>query len=227
MAAIESLFGESPFVQLKKHGEMVHTCVRLVREAFAALEAGELKRLEEIAEQVFDLETKADDLGNRLRERLASRVLLPIRREELCHILEHQDSMADRAEDIVATLTCRDMRLPAELMAEIKPYLERVLKNCELAASVMERLDLLLESSFSGRDALTVSKLITELSEREDATKAVQIQVLRKLMTAEDRLPPVEVILWTQVISFLGELSKSADRTGNGIRMTLQLKREK
>jgi len=59
-----------------------------------------------------------------------------------------------------ATLTYRDMSLPAELMAAVKEHMALVLNVCELAAGVMSKLDLLVESFFGGRDALTVSRLI-------------------------------------------------------------------
>jgi uncharacterized protein Yka (UPF0111/DUF47 family) len=91
----------------------------------------------------------------------------------------------------------------------------------------MSRLDLLVESSFKGRDALTVLKLVTELAEREDELKPAQFDLTRKLLAVESQLPPVEAVLWMKAIALLGELAKSADRTGNGIRMTLQIKQPK
>jgi hypothetical protein len=102
-----------------------------------------------------------------------------------------------------------------------------VLKNCELAAGVISKLDLLVESSFGGRDALTVSRLITELAEREDSVKPKEIELKRKFLAMGDALSPVESLLWLQALTYLAELSKFADRTGNGIRMTLQIKSTK
>lgn len=224
MAGISNLFGESPFGALAAHAEKVHECVRLLRELFNALTADQSGRLRAVAGQIFALETEADKIRNQLHEQLAAKILMPLRKDDLFNILEQQDSMADRAEDIAAILTYRDMRLPPPVMADIQEYLERILKNCELAAGIMSKLDLLVETSFTGRDALTVSKLITELAEREDATKAIQIELTRKFLAAESELPPVEVILWLQIIGFIAELSKFADRTGNGIRMTLEIK---
>jgi uncharacterized protein Yka (UPF0111/DUF47 family) len=103
----------------------------------------------------------------------------------------------------------------------------KVLKCCELAAGIMSRLDLLVESSFKGRDALSVLKLVTELAEREDDLKPEQFELTRKLLAAEVQLPPVEAMLWVKVIALLAELAKAADRTGNGLRMSLQVKQSK
>jgi predicted phosphate transport protein (TIGR00153 family) len=224
MDAISRLLGESPFRVLKEHAAEVEECVKRVRPLFVAMEAGDSARLQTLAREIFAHETAADDLRNQLHERLASKVLMPMRKEDLFNILEQQDSLADRAEDIAAVLTYRDMRLPEDLMRRVKDYLDRILQNCALAAGIMSKLDLLAESSFGGRDALTVSKLITELAEREDATKAAQIELTRALLAREDCLPPVETMLWVQVIDYIAQLSAYADRVGNGIRMTLRMK---
>jgi uncharacterized protein len=224
MAILTNLFGESPFGTLEAHGEKVNAAVRLLGDAFAAVHAGDQAKLRDLAERISRLETEADNVRNQLHEMVVSKVLLPLRKEEFLNILEHQDSMADRAEDIASTLTFRDMSLPPPLMTDVLNYLDEVLNNCELASGIMSKLDLLVEASFTGRDARTVSKLSTELAQREDAIKRVQVQLIRKLLAPEVLLPPVEAVLWFQVVSLLGELSKSADRIGNGIRMTLQLK---
>jgi hypothetical protein len=223
MAILTNLFGESPFGALEAHGEKVHECVRLLGDVFRAVREGNQEELRTLAGRVAKVESEADAIRNRLHELLASRVLLPLRREDLFHILEQQDSMADRAEDIAQTLTYRDMTLPAPLMDEVDIYVAMVLRNCELAAGIMSKLDLLVEASFSGRDAVTVSRLITELAERDDEVKPAQIELTRKLLAAENRISSVEAVLWMDVIGYLASLSRNADRTGNGIRMTLQV----
>jgi len=219
-----NLFGESPFAILEAHGERVHQCVHLLRDVFAALQRSDQAQLRALADRICQLETEADKVRNHLHEIMVSQTLLPINKGELFTILEQQDSMADRAEDIVSMLTYRDMTLPAPLLARVLDYVEQVLGNCELARGIMSRLDLLVEASFTGRDALTVSKLITELAEREDAIKPAQVELTRALLAPDAGLPPVEAILWAQVIALLARLSLHADHTGHGIRLILRLK---
>lgn len=224
MTPLSNLFGESPFHALKEHGARVYSCVDTLRQLFQALSNRQPDEVRFLAERIFALETEADKVRNRLHEQLAAKILMPLGKEDLFNILEQQDSIADRAEDIAAILTYREVQLPVPLMTEVTGYLERILKNCELAAGIMSKMDLLVESSFSGRDALTVSRLITELAEREDATKSIQIDLTRKFLSTPDALPPVETVLWLQVIGFIAELSAYADRVGNGVRMILRIK---
>lgn len=224
MPILSSLFGESPFAVLEAHGKKVHECVRLLKPLFEHQGKGEFAELEAIADQVFALETEADRARNHLHEMLASKTLMPMRRDDFFNVLEAQDSMADRTEDIAAVLTLRELRLAGPVHDSMVAFLDLVLKNCELAGSVMSRLDLLVESAFSGRDAVTVSRLITELAEREDEVKPQQIALSRQLVANDAGLSPVDTILWLDVVHYLTEVSKAAGRTGNGIRLTLQIK---
>lgn len=227
MAILTNLFGESPFGALEEHGLKVHQCVRCLKEIFEAVGKGDSARLMKLAQEVDRLESEADKLRNHLHEQLVSRVMLPMKKDELFNLLEQQDSMADRTEDIAYTLTYQEMTLPPELMTEVTSYAERVLHNCELAAGIISKLDILVEASFTGRDALTVSRLINELAEREDTLKPFQIALTRNLLKPLHQLPPVKAVLWLQVITHLAELSKFADRTGHAILMSLELKPEK
>ncbi len=224
MSILVDLLGDSPFHALEQHGAKVFECVHLLREVFATLPTGDAAKLKELADRISQLETEADDIRNQLHESLTAQKLLPIRNEELFRILEHQDSMADRAEEISAIMTYRNLALPEPLMAQVSDYVGKVLNNCELARGIMSRLSVLVEASFKGRDALTVSKLVTELARREDAIKPAEVELTRRLLNATPPLPPVEAMLWMQVLDLLANLSKHADRLGQGLRMSLQIK---
>lgn len=224
MSILTNLFGESPFAILEAHGDRVHDCVHLLRDVFAAVQTGDQPKLRELSDRICNLETEADKLRNQLHEVMVSQTLLPINKGELFNILEHQDSLADRAEDIANMLTYRNMTLPGPLMKQVLDYVEQVLRNCELARSITSLLNLLVEASFTGRDALTASKLITELAEREDTIKPAQVDLTRALLHPEAGLPPVEAIVWAQVVALLSRLSLHADHVGHGIRLTLHIK---
>lgn len=224
MIVLSELLGESPFKILKKHSEKVHECIKLLQELFECVGSGNTERQKQISEQIFKLETEADKLRNYINEQLSKTAIIPMRKDDMLNILENQDSLADCAEEIAAVLSYRDMQLPDLLMHEIKKYLEKVLNNCILAEGIMSKLDLLEESSFGGRDALSVSKLITELNEREDEIKPYQIELTRKILNANPPINPIEAILWVQVIALLASLSKHAERIGNHLRPSLNLK---
>jgi len=224
MQSLFGLFGESPFTALLAHGKKAAECVSLLSEAFAALKREDYAEVRQISNRVGTLETEADQIQNGLHELLTARVLLPVSKGEFFRVVEHQDSLADRAEDIANMLSCLTRPLPASLLQKINDYLTQVQENCLLWEGILSRIDLLVESSFSGRDALTVSKLVTELNEAEDGVKDRHTELVRSLFSAEEELSGSELIVWLRVIDYMADLSRNADNAAAGIRLMLKSK---
>jgi hypothetical protein len=222
MSGISRLFGESPFVTLTEHGRTVNECVRLLGRLFEAALAGDVAGAREVADEVERLETAADALQTSLQEQLAVKALVPVDKQVLSHTAEQQDAMADRAEDIAVTATCRPLSLPPALDTAFQEYLAKVIECCDLVAGIMNRMDLLVESSFRGRDALTVSKLITEVDEREDQIKAIQTVLTRRFFGPDVDLPECVLLFWWHILGELGRLARAADQTAGGIRLMLK-----
>ena len=222
MTGIGNLFGESPFVTLIEHGQKVHECVGLLQGLVAAALARDLAQARHVADEIERLETEADALQSRLQEQLAAKALVPVDKQVLTHTADQQDGMADRTEDIAVMATCRPLDLPGPIADAFRRYLVEVIEACDLVAGIMSRMDLLVESSFRGRDALTVSKLITEVDEKEDRVKAMQSTLMRRLFGPEVELPALEWMLWGQILGELGRLARAADQTAGGIRLMLK-----
>lgn len=226
MKSISSLFGRSPFVHVMEHGAKVEECVgRLVRLVSMVFESGDPEQIKSTALEVADLETAADGLRNKIHEALSGKLLLSVSRGELFDIVEQQDSMADRAEEIAVSFTFQALRLAPEIAVEIKRFVEIVFQNCAIAAGVTSKLDLLIESSFAKRDSQTVLKLINELRERDDLTRDAYLNATRKIYSSEDRLSSVEIILWVRIMGLFQELSGFADCTANGLRIVVENQR--
>ncbi|MCF7762739.1 MAG: DUF47 domain-containing protein [Verrucomicrobia bacterium] len=223
MAMLLNLVGESPFRGLEAHSASVHSAVQQLRPLFQHAIGGAQSLLKDSADRIFALETEADRIQTSLHELLASKMLIPIRKEDFLAILEHQDAMADQAESIAAALTVRDLGVPPSMEGALTAYLEIVLKNCDLAAGVISKVDLLIEASFCGRDAQSVSRLITELTERDDHSKNARMNLTRQTLGAQGVTSPLDAILWHQIISGLTEMSRSAVRTGQALRRTLKI----
>ncbi len=226
MKTFSKLFGRSPFVQVVKHGQKVEECVRRLFELLGVLfQGGDATQIEKLAVEVAELETEADGIRNKIHEQLSGKILIPVNRRELFDIVEQQDSIADRAEEIAVSLTFRDLKLPDEVFPEVKDFVEIVFQNCAIAAGVVSKLDLLIESSFAELDARTVLKLINELRERDDLTRDAGLAATRGIYSTEDTLSPVELMLWVKIIGLLGKMSSFADRTANGLRIVIENQR--
>lgn len=215
-----SLFGDSPFKTLAEHSAKVHQCVGLLRDLFDASLSKNRRAVGKLAEDIFRLETEADRIRDRLHEELTSRFLISVSKRQVFTILEHQDSIADRAEDLAAIFTYRSLTLPDELARSVCDFLDRVLEDCRLAEGIFSKLLLLVESSFRGHDAQVLSELIFSLHKQEDETKSSKIELLCKLHKSE--MDAIDLIFWTNVIEMMGDLSKFADNASTGISLLIR-----
>lgn len=217
-----NLFGNSPFKSLEEHSAKVYQCVALIRDVFDASLAKNREAVLKIARDIFRLETEADEIRDQLHLDLTSRMLIPVSKDQLFNFLEHQDSIADRAEDLAAIFTYRPLTLPESLAQPVSEFLDEALANCKLAEGIFSKLIILVESSFSGRDALTISKLIFELRKREDEAKTRKIALLQKVHREQASFDAVDLISWTQVIEIIGDISKFADNAATGISLIIR-----
>ena len=223
MKGISSLFGRSPFVLVVEHGQKVDECVSRLSELLAVFfEDGDQAKIAQMAQEVSDLETEADAIRNKIHRTLSGKILMAVSRGELFDLVEQQDSMADRSEEIAAGLNFRKLTLPEELSAEVRRFVEIVLQNCTIAAGVISKLELLMESSFAKMDALTVLKLIDELRERDDSTRDAFLAATGKIYAAEDTFSHAELMLWIRILESLENLSSAADCTVNGLRIIIE-----
>tara|TARA_A100001037_G_scaffold305916_1_gene348041 strand:- start:1759 stop:2436 length:678 start_codon:yes stop_codon:yes gene_type:complete len=220
--SFSNLFGHSPFKALEDHSAKVHQCVALIRDVYEASLVGNRESVIKLASDIFRLETEADEIRDQIHIDLTSRILIPVSKDQIFNILEHQDSIADHAEDLAAIFTYRPLSLPEPLATQVRSFLEEALTNCKLAEGIFSKLVILVESSFSGRDALTISKLIFELRKREDQTKMKKISLLQMVHQEQAAFDPVDLVSWTQIIEIIGDISKFADNAAMGISLIIR-----
>ncbi|MDF1535835.1 MAG: TIGR00153 family protein [bacterium] len=218
---IFELFAKSPFGPLQDHMRKVMDCVRLVPSLFEALEQGDNTRLKEISEKVDKAEFEADEIKNQIRSDLPSTIFTPVDRGDLLDILRFQDRISDAAEDVAVLLNMKDLPFPDELAAYFWRFMEQVMITVEQYAKISEELDELMEASFGGAEAGKVMEMITVLGEMEHETDRKQQELLKKLLTMEEELGALNIVLWMRVFQLAGDIANGAERTGNRVRLFL------
>jgi predicted phosphate transport protein (TIGR00153 family) len=219
--AILDLFARSPFKPLQEHMRTVLDCVREVAPLFEALCAEDAMRVQEIQQKIDELENQADLKKNEMRAHLPRRLLMPVDRRDLLEILDMQDSIADTAQDIAGLLVERDMAVPESMRRPLMELVHAVEKACLQAGKVMEELDELVEMGFRGREAERVERMIDTLGALETDTDHLGVSLSRQLFRLEDELSPVSVMLWYQLIHWIGDLADYAEKCGNRLRLLI------
>lgn len=219
--SIFDLFAKSPFKPMQEHMRVSLECARQVLPLFEALARDDREGLHRLQRQIDELESKADALKNDLRAHLPRRLLLPVDRRDLLEILDLQDTIADRAQDIAEILVARPMPVPEPMRDPLFELLQAVQRTCGRAGEVIDTLDELVEIGFRGREADHVEAMINELGALESQTDLLETQLERELFRLEDSLPPVSVIFWYQIIGWIGDLADHAEKVGNRIRLLI------
>ncbi|MBF0382507.1 MAG: TIGR00153 family protein [Magnetococcales bacterium] len=218
---LSSLFGKSPFKPLQQHMRQVVECANEIPNILTALNAGDSDKISEIKSRIDDLEGDADTTKDQLRAHLPKSLFMPVDRRDLLELLSLQDKIAGVSQDIASLIVDRKMDVPVGMGEPLVELSKSGATVCDKAAEIIETLDELVEMGFSGRESTRVLALVDELGKIEKENRIKASELTRSLFAQEDKLSPVSVMLWYQIINWLGDLSESAEKVGDRLRLLL------
>jgi len=216
-----SLFGKSPFSALQGHMRVVLACVHEIPALFEALARGDQGEVTVVKDRIFEREAEADRIKNELRNRLPKSLFMPVDRRDLLDVLQMQDSIADTAQDIAGLLVERPMELPEFMQEPMFALAKRCVDVCDMSAKIIEELDELLAMGFRGREASRVEEMVSAMNKIEDETDELGIELTRRLFQHEDEIKPVSVMMWYQLIQWVGDLADYAEKVGDRLRLLI------
>ncbi|MCP4048052.1 MAG: TIGR00153 family protein [Gammaproteobacteria bacterium] len=220
-ATFSKLFAQSPFTALQHHMRAVVECAREVLPLFEAVVRGDQDGVNKTKDRIFALEAEADQLKHELRQNLPKSLFMPVDRRDLLEVLLLQDTIANTAQDIAGLLIERKMLIPGFLQEPLIELTARCIETVEHSAKVIEELDELLAIGFRGREVDRVDEMLNELNAIEDETDELGIALARALFDHEDEMKPVSVMMWYQIIEWIGDLADYAEKVGDNLRLLI------
>ncbi len=196
------------------------SCAKEVLPFLKAMSAGDREAMKSHRAEIVRLEHQADEIKNELRAHLPKRLFMAIERRDMLEILNHQDSIADVAQDIAELADMRGMVAPPSLGVAIVSLCEASITACEKAEEVICELDELVETGFGPRESARVENMITELGTMESETDRLAEAAQRALFAMEDELG-VSTYFWYKLIGWLGNLADHAEKVGNRLRLLI------
>jgi predicted phosphate transport protein (TIGR00153 family) len=220
MPFISSLIGRSPIRPMQQHMEAAVACAREVLPLAEAMAAGDTAAIHERRAEISRLEHEADQIKNEIRSNLPRRFFMAVSRRDMLEILDHQDSIADRAQDIAELAEIRSMTIPDPMREPMLDLVRQVIATCEQAEQVVNRLDELVETGFGEREVARVEEMISGVNRAESETDAVAERCLRTLFAIEDELG-VSTLFWYRIVQWIAQMADYAERVGNRLRLLL------
>ncbi|CCQ74165.1 Conserved protein of unknown function. similar to Mmc1_0228 protein from Magnetococcus sp. (strain MC-1) [Magnetospira sp. QH-2] len=196
-------------------------CSSQVPDLFVALFDGNSKAVEEVRDRIFALEEEADKVKEEMRSHLPKSLLMPVNRGDLLDLLHMQDEIAGVSQDIAGFLMTRTMPPVEELKAPLIALAQKCADTCAKAGEIVALLDELVEVGFGGGEADNVHQMVHELSKIESETDRLAIEAVKVLFANEDKMGPVDVVFWNELIKWTSNLGDNAEHVGNRLLLLI------
>lgn len=215
------LFGKSPFKPMKKHMSIAMECVGHMPSAVDAFFKHDNETLKEIKRSVSQLESDADRVLEELQSRLPKSMFLPVHRRDLLDVLEMQEAIADRTEDIVGLMLDLPMEVPGEMHKPIMSLTNRASEAVNTAYKVVKKFEDLVETGFKGPDVDEVQALIREVISIETDADHIGIEITQSLFAHAREMDPVSVVFLHRLIGWIDDLADYAETLAIRARLLL------
>jgi predicted phosphate transport protein (TIGR00153 family) len=216
-----NMFGRSPIRPLEEHMAKVHACVKHLYPFFDAVVKQHWSDVEMQQKEIARLENEADVMKRDIRVHLPKGLFMSVSRSDLLDLLNVQDRLANKAKDIAGMVLGRKMIFPDVIVPPFLEFLKRCIEASKQANTAIHELDELLETGFSGNEIKLVDGMIAKLSDIERETDEQQIHLRHIIFDLEDKLPPVNVMFFYQIIAWTGDLADGAQETGDRLQILL------
>ncbi len=218
---LSGIFGSSPVQPIEKHADISYRCAKKLRKFFAAAIGGDWDAAASVRDEINTLEHEADNVKKEIRLHLPKSLFMPVPREDLLELLQVQDKIANRAQDIAGIVLGRKMQLPAAIAEQFLDFVERNIDAAKQARKSVRELDELFTAGFRGAEVDLVAGLIEELDRIETDTDEKQAALRWALYEIEESLNPIEVMFLYKVIELVGEIADMAERVGRRLELLL------
>lgn len=217
--SLTQLFARSPIKPLQEHMGSVVSCAEHVIEFFKASNNDDWQRAAECYQYIKKLENQADDEKKQIRLQLPRSLFMAIPRNDLLTMVSHQDKVANISKDIAGLMLGREMQFPESMRDDVMFFVESALAVVWKAKNVIDELDELLETGFSGKEVETVKRLVSTLGHLEHDNDDIEIKIRAQLRKLEAKLPPVDVVFMYKIIDQIGKLANSAQKVGDHVHV--------
>ena len=221
MKALMALFGRSPFKPIQAHMEKARSCVERIKPIINSIIDEEPAEFDRLFKEISDLESEADVIKNDIRSHLPKSIFLPIDRRDLLEVLDIQEEFPDTIQDIGFLLTLRPLKLPADMKEPLNNLIDEVARVCNQAADMVQEFDELVETSFGGKEAEKVLAMIEQINADETVADGTELAAAKKLFDLEKEVEVLDVIMWSRIITKLGDLADSAERMAYRLRLMI------
>ena len=215
------LFGKSPFKPMKKHMNIANECAMHMPSAMEAFFKGDKETLKEIKHSISQLEGDADKILEEMQSRLPKTMFLPVDRRDLLDVLEMQEAIADRTQDIIGLMLDLPMDVPEEMQKPISRLVNRVTDGVTGAYNIVKSFEDLVETGFKGRHVEKTQGLIHDVVGIETDADTIGTDITHTLFSCAKKMDPVSVVFLYKLIGWIDDLADYSEKLAIRARLLL------
>jgi len=182
----------------------------------------EFDQLKGLHSRMARLEYEADLIKHDIRGFITRRIFLPVDRLDLINFLEHQENIADYAQDFSVILTLRNTAIHNDLQYPFFEYLKQVFQVSGTLLTAAVKFKHLAEESFSGAEARSVLEFIEGLGEEEWKADKMSRKLSRMVYELEGQESIINIIFYEKMIVKLGDIANQAESAGDYLRVMIE-----
>lgn len=218
---IGGLFGRSAWGPLWEHLEKARECIDLIKSSVEEFIAGNEDKLEELTKKVTKYEKEADIIKENIRQRLSRSIFSSVERSEIMAWLRQQDGIADSCEDIVKLFSLRKTKVVKELKAPLMKLVSRVIQMSNELVSAVKIFGQMDVSEVTKSQVSELTTLIANTQKGKDEVDTLQMDFLKALFRAEQKLDPVSIFFLRDTADKIARIADRIENVGDIMRHML------
>ena len=147
--------------------------------------------------------------------------ILPVDRRDLLDVLEMQEAIADRTQDIVGLMIDLPMDVPEEMHKPIMRLVNRVTDAVNGALNIVKAFEDLVETGFKGPHVDKTQQLIHEVVGIETDADTIGTDITHTLFAYAKDMDPVSVVFLYRLIKWIDDLADYAEKLAIRARLLL------
>ncbi|MFW5489160.1 MAG: DUF47 domain-containing protein [Desulfovibrio sp.] len=148
----------SPLNGLREHYDTISECLDLVRDSLSCfVSEGPCRSYQDLAANVDALESRADKIKRRIRNKLPRNLFMPVDKTLFLEYTTAQDNVLDAAQECIYWLAMRPVTVPQDVRGELLDFLEDVFASMELLGPALQSTIAFICSDKASRENVKVA----------------------------------------------------------------------
>jgi hypothetical protein len=180
-----------------------------------AISEEDWRTAQECREEIVDLENRADDIKNNIRNNLPKSLFMTVSREDLLGLVMTMDEIPNAAKDISGIMIGRKMSIPNQVKDQFLACSNAAIKAANQACEAVRKVDDMQKSGFGSNDAAVLSDLVAHLEQIERENDELEIALRHQLFECEKEYDPIDMIFLYDIINKVGSLADISQTVGH------------